>query len=164
MPHTLIVMRHAKSSWRTAGPDHQRPLTKRGIRDATAAGELLAGYRIDLVLSSSATRTQETWRAIERAGATAGQVDVTDALYGAWTDTIVGLLRSLEESVGSAMVLGHEPSVSDVVGTLAAPSALTERAADHFPTSAVAILEVPTSWADLSPGAASLVRFEIPRG
>ena len=51
---TLIVLRHAKSSWQTAEADLRRPLSERGKRDAVTAGEILADYDLDVVLASSA--------------------------------------------------------------------------------------------------------------
>ncbi len=164
MPHTLIVMRHAKSSWSTNDPDHRRPLAARGLRDAAVAGAVLSEYSIGAVLSSSSTRTRETWRAAEAAGARADEVTFTDTLYGAWADTIVDLLRELDETVGTAMVLGHEPTMSSLIELLAEPSELTDEAVRHYPTSALAVLEFEGPWAALDTGRARLVRFEIPRG
>ena len=54
MSHTLVVMRHAKSSWKTNDADLNRPLSGRGTRDAVVAGQRLAGTRFDLVLISPA--------------------------------------------------------------------------------------------------------------
>ena len=164
MAHTLIVMRHAKSSWKTSEPDHRRPLAKRGIRDATLAGELLADYALDAVLSSSSTRTRQTWQAAELGGAKAAEVTFTDALYGAWPGAVVELLNELDESVATAMVLGHEPTMSALVGSLAQPSDLADEATAGFTTCALAVLTVPGSWAGLGAGQAELIRFEVPRG
>ncbi len=164
MSHTLIVMRHAKSSWSTNDPDHERPLAARGLRDAAVAGAILADYPIGALLSSSSTRTRETWRTAELGGATADQVTFTDALYGAWEDSVVDLLRELDETVGSAMVLGHEPTMSSLIELLAEPSDLADEAVRHYPTSALAVLELDCRWADLGAGRGRLVRFEIPRG
>ncbi|MFT3833899.1 MAG: histidine phosphatase family protein [Micropruina sp.] len=164
MTHSLIVMRHAKSSWSTNDPDHRRPLAPRGLRDAAAAGRILAEYPIGVVLSSSSTRTRETWQTAELAGASADRVDFTDALYGAWAESVVDLLRELDESVGIAMVLGHEPTMSSLIEFLAEPSELSEEASRHFPTSALAVLDIDGSWADLGAGRGRVARFEIPRG
>src|ERR1035441_5301802 len=58
----LVLLRHAKSAWLDV-PDHDRPLAKRGLRDAPGAGRWLrqAGYVPDLVVCSTARRTSETW-------------------------------------------------------------------------------------------------------
>jgi len=164
MAHTLIVMRHAKSSWKTSEPDHRRPLSRRGIRDATLAGELLADYGIAALLSSSSTRTRQTWQAAELGGATAGEVTFTDALYGCWPGAVVELLNDLDEGVRTAMVLGHEPTMSSVVASLAEPSDLADEAAGSFSTCALAVLTIPRTWAGLGAGQADVIRFEIPRG
>lgn len=161
---TLILMRHAKSSWTTGEADHRRPLSGRGVRDATAAGALLAGFPIDRVLSSSSTRTRQTWARAEAGGARCSDVTFTDELYGAWTDTVIDLLRELDGSVGTALVLGHEPTMSSVIEVLAEPSELADEAVRHYPTSALAVLEFDCPWSELGGGAARLVRFEIPRG
>ena len=164
MTRTLIVMRHAKSSWGTSEPDHQRPLNKRGRQDALAAGAILADYPLDAVLSSSATRTRQTWQRAAEGGAQCADVEFTDALYGAWTDAVIELAGELEDSVSTALLLGHEPTVSSVVHRLAEPSELTDQAAAGFTTCAMAFLEFHGTWAELAPGRARLVRFEVPRG
>ncbi len=64
MTRRLIVMRHAKSSWKHAGlTDHQRPLNKRGRKDAPRVARALIerGWTPRRVLSSDAARTRETW-------------------------------------------------------------------------------------------------------
>ena len=91
MAHTLIVMRHAKSSWKTSEADHRRPLSNRGVRDATLAGEILGGYTLDAVLSSSSTRTQQTWQSAEMGGARCADVTFTDELYGAWPGALAAV-------------------------------------------------------------------------
>lgn len=163
MTRTLIVMRHAKSSWSTSEPDHRRPLNGRGQRDATAAGGILAEYPLDAVLSSSSTRTRQTWQRAVEGGALCPDVEFTDALYGAWTDSVIELVGELEDSVATALVLGHEPTVSSLVHRLAEPSELADEAAGHFPTCAMAFLEFDVSWPKLAPAKGRLVRFEIPR-
>jgi len=164
MAHTLILMRHAKSSWKTAEPDHRRPLTNRGARDAALAGQILAGYTIDTVLSSSSMRTRQTWQSAELGGARCDHVTFTDDLYGCWPQAVVDLVQQLDEGVGTALVLGHEPTMSELIGSLAEPSELADEASSHFPTCGLAVLEVPNGWAALTAGSAVLSRFEIPRG
>lgn len=116
------------------------------------------------MLSSSSTRTRQTWARAEAGGARCSDVTFTDELYGAWTDTVIDLLRELDGSVGTALVLGHEPTMSSVIEVLAEPSELADEAAGRFVTSAVAILDVPGPWSGLADGGARVVRFEVPRG
>src|ERR671921_212111 len=72
---TLVLVRHAKSSWDLDVDDHERPLSGRGRRDAVAIGQELAkrGIRPDLVLCSTAVRTRETWEEAGRGGRTGGR-------------------------------------------------------------------------------------------
>ena len=66
---TILLLRHAKSSWKEAGlTDHARPLNKRGLRDAPRMGTLIAEQKIqpDLILSSSAVRAIRTAEAVSQ--------------------------------------------------------------------------------------------------
>ena len=80
----LLVLRHAKSSWDTPGqPDHDRPLNRRGRRDAPRIGELLAAESLlpDAVLCSTACRTVETWTLLSAAAGCPVAPAFTDRLY-----------------------------------------------------------------------------------
>ncbi|MDO5513456.1 histidine phosphatase family protein, partial [Corynebacterium sp.] len=140
----LIIMRHAKSSWKEPLPDHQRPLNKRGKRDARAAGEWLRGHvgSIDRVLSSTSTRTRATWELID---APADKVTFHDGLYGGTTQDFLRLLRPLPDTVGTALLLAHWPGVEEAVRELAVrdDNPGWQGIDTKFPTSAIAVLSVP---------------------
>lgn len=161
---TLLVLRHAKSSWRTPDLDIRRPLAERGVQDARVAGEVLSGYSLDVVLCSSATRARQTWENAVAAGASCEDVRYTEAIYHAWTDELLDEVRELPEEAPTALLIGHQPTLSDLVLTLAKPSPLTDAAADRFPTSALAVLTYRGAWRTLGAGKATLQRYEIPRG
>ena len=60
---TLLILRHAKSSWNNLDlPDYDRPLNKRGKRDAPRMGDFLRHQDLvpDLVISSTAKRAKKT--------------------------------------------------------------------------------------------------------
>ena len=62
MQRRLMLMRHAKSSWKSQVPtDHERPLNERGRRDAARVGKRLAklGWLPDVVVGSDSRRTEE---------------------------------------------------------------------------------------------------------
>lgn len=161
---TLLVMRHAKSSWKTNEPDKRRPLSGRGTRDAVVAGQFIAPLTVDMVWCSSATRTQQTWQCARMGGAAAGEVRVSDELYGASGDELLEQLRETPASAATVLLIGHEPGVSELVGLLAVHSELRDAAEAHFPTSGLAVLGLAGDWDELTPGSASMVAFEIPRG
>mgnify|MGYP001038766999 FL=1 len=160
----LLVMRHSKSSWKTNEPDHRRPLSGRGTRDAVVAGQFLAVHAPDLVWVSSATRAVQTWQCAQLGGASAAHAVTSDCLYAASADTMLGVLARTPESASVVVLIAHEPGVSDLVTKLAAPSALTDEVAAHFPTSAIAVLSHDQDWSNLTPGRCTLDSVEIPRG
>lgn len=162
---TLVVMRHAKSDYPSGVADHQRPLAPRGIREAGLAGDWLRGNLppIEKVLCSSATRTRQT---LERTGISA-PVDFSDRLYGATPGTMIDEINQVVDDVSTLLVVGHEPTVSQVSLGLADPQDSDHEAAAQismkFPTSAIAVLRVPVSWSALELSRAGLIAFHIPR-
>lgn len=163
-PRTIVVVRHGKSSWKTNDPDIDRPLSPRGTRDAVVAGQQLAPLGVDIVLVSPATRAQQTWQCLEMGGLACDDLRTTDALYHAWTPEVVDILKALPAAARTVAIIGHEPTLSDVIGTLAAPSRLGDEVAVKFPTSAIAVLTTRGDWDALAPGACTLEAFEVPRG
>jgi phosphohistidine phosphatase len=163
--HTLLLFRHAKSAWPEGVADHERPLASRGVREAGLAGDWLRANfpAIDRVLCSTATRARETWA---RAAVDA-PVRYVERLYGATPDAVIDELNHVEEEVNSLLVVGHEPTISEVALSLAGAegtdTAVVERISAKFPTSAIAVLRVLCRWKDLDRGAAALVDFHVPR-
>ena len=163
-PRTIVVVRHGKSSWKTNDPDIGRPLSSRGTRDAVVAGQQLARLTFDVALVSPATRAQQTWSALQMGGVSCADVRTTDALYHAWTPEVTGVLRELSDAARTVLVVGHEPTLSDLILTLSGPSADRAAIEEKFPTSGVAVLVHDGDWSGLAPGAARLAAFEVPRG
>lgn len=161
---TLLVLRHAKSSWRTPDVDLRRPLAERGIEDARVAGGILAEYRLDVVLCSSAVRARQTWENAVLGGARCADVRYSEAIYHAWADELLMEVRELGESAPTALLIGHQPTLSDLVLGLAKPSELTGQVAERFPTCALSVLTYRGAWKTLASAKATLKRYEIPRG
>jgi len=162
---TLVLMRHAKSDYPDGVADHDRPLAPRGIREAGMAGDWLRGNvgEIDSVLCSSAIRTRQT---LERTGVEA-PVSFLDRLYGATPGSMFEEINQVADEVHTLLVIGHEPTVSQVALGLAEQGSsdrkATEAIAAKFPTSGIAVLRVPETWAGLKPGEATLTGFHVPR-
>ncbi len=158
-------MRHAKSDYPNGVSDHERPLAPRGMREAGLAGEWLRGNvpPIEHVLCSSATRTRQT---LERTGVVA-PVSYSDRLYGATPGTMLDEINQVIDDVSTLLVVGHEPTVSQVALGLAGPETSHSEAAEQismkFPTSGIAVLWVPVSWSALEISGAGLVSFHVPR-
>ena len=145
---TLLVLRHAKSSWSDSTlDDHDRPLNERGERDAPRMGNLLRQQRLtpDLIISSDAVRAQMTAEAVGEAAGYGGEIRLEPLLYGAAPDDIVVVLRAAPDpNAKSVMVVGHNPGLEALVGQLTG-----ER--QDLPTAALAQIDLPIDrWRDLN--------------
>jgi phosphohistidine phosphatase len=162
---TLVLLRHAKSAYPDGVPDHDRPLAPRGQREAGLAGDWLRGElpTFDLVLCSTATRTRET---LARTGIDA-PVRYVDRLYDSTPGIVIEEINGVGDEVSTLLVVGHEPTTSSLALGLAdsgtANTDAAERISEKFPTSAMAVLRLNGSWADLELGSAQLVDFHVPR-
>jgi phosphohistidine phosphatase len=164
---TLLLLRHAKSSWDEPGlEDHARPLAPRGRRDAAALGAHLARRRPapGLVLCSTAQRTRETLALLDLPRKT--PVRFEPKLYLASAETLLRRLRRLPARERSVLLIAHDPGLDQLAGLLVGggrPRAL-RRLARGFVTGALAELRVPEAgWRALAPGSAQLERFTRPR-
>ena len=158
----LILLRHAKSAWPDV-PDQDRPLAKRGQRDAPVIGRWLRdhGYQPDTVICSAARRTRQTWELVARELGGSPSVTFEPRAYAANAMTLLYLVRELPAASKAAMLIGHNPGVADLATSLALPPDHDD-APIRFPTAAVAILDVPGDWASLSPGQARLLDYTTP--
>lgn len=166
---TLVVVRHAKAE--PSGPtDFERALAERGHGDAAAAGAWLRdeGVRPDHALVSAALRTRETWTALAGGAGWDLEPELDRALYAADTEAALDLVRQVDDAVSTLVVLGHNPTMHSLAYTLddgeGDAAAGTELTVGAFPTSAVAVLRVERSWADLGPGTASVTAYHVGRG
>jgi phosphohistidine phosphatase len=118
MQRHIIVMRHAKSSWKSeAQDDHDRPLNKRGRRDAPQVAARIAelGWTPERVLSSTAVRTRETWALMQDAFDPAPEVSFSRSLYLAGAEAVQEEVQALPDSVASVLLLGHNFGWEQVV-------------------------------------------------
>ncbi|MEV5752586.1 histidine phosphatase family protein [Actinoallomurus sp. NPDC052308] len=152
---TLIVLRHAKAESPLGTADIDRPLAKRGRRDARAAGdELRATGRVpDRVICSPALRTRQTLQELRLDA----PVDIEDGVYDNDPEAILDLLRGRPDAPGTLLLVGHNPSMHRLV------SDLSGGAGEGFPTTATAVIEFDGDWSDLWPGIGRLASLWTPR-
>ncbi|WP_310597209.1 SixA phosphatase family protein [Aeromonas aquatica] len=135
MKRTLLLVRHAKSSWdERALSDRDRPLAARGKRDAPLMGERLArdGVKPDLILSSPACRALSTARLIAAAlDYQAGNILVNDRLYACDATTLLEVIAGLGNEPKCVMIVGHNPEFTELAHQLS-------RGITRMPTCAVA--------------------------
>jgi phosphohistidine phosphatase len=164
---TLVLLRHAKADRPSGVADLDRPLSTRGHADAAAVGGWLArhGHRPDLVICSPAKRTRQTWHSVavalnERAKQTTA-VRYEDLVYDGAAADLLALARSADESVGTLLMVGHNPSISTVSAVLD-PAAGGD--SDGLRTSGLAVHRLTCSWSDLKAGGAPLAGTHTARG
>jgi phosphohistidine phosphatase len=164
--HTLLVLRHAKSDWDTnARTDFERPLSKRGRRDAPKVGLWLRqnGPVPGLVLSSPAERARHTALAVcHELGIDPEQIRWDRRIYEAGTAELLAALAEAPESVGILLLVGHNPGLEALVGLLCGD---TPESPDGklLPTAALAQLDCAAPWNQLGVGVAKLVRLRRPK-
>jgi phosphohistidine phosphatase len=139
--HTLILLRHAKSDWSGHEGDHDRPLAKRGRHQAPDAGRWLAANidAIDLAVVSTAKRARTTWDLVSAELEQPPQTRHDDAAYAASVGELLNIVRHLDEALGTVVLVGHNPGIEDLAGTLTGDRV-------PMPTSALAVIELTTTW------------------
>jgi phosphohistidine phosphatase len=173
----LWLLRHGKAAsdapW--GGSDRERPLTGRGRRDATTLGNRLAEEdpvlglegipKPDLAICSAAVRTRQTADLIIKAMGSRLPLDSYQSLYEADTDIVLQYVREIDEGVKSALVVGHNPTMYQLVRELLAnrdgdrPGRDRATLETHgFPTCALAVLTLDVAaWEDVAPECGRLV-------
>ena len=162
----LVLLRHAKSDWPDV-PDRDRPLAKRGRRDAPRIGRWLRerGYEPDVVVCSNARRTKQTWELLAPRLGGSPSVRFEPRAYAASAQTLLYLARELPSRYRTALLIAHNPGTADLANSLAEPPAVNGEfspAGLRFPTAAVAVFDFDGTWPHLSPGQARLVDYIIP--
>lgn len=163
---TVLLLRHAKSSWADPGmADADRPLAPRGRRAAAKIAEHLRGHEPPAqVLCSSARRTRETLDLIAPALGDGCERLIEDGLYGASASELLERLRRVPDSVASVLVIAHNPAIHDLAATLAGRGVALTQLREGFPTAALAVLRCDADgWRDVGPGDAEVVDFVVPR-
>jgi phosphohistidine phosphatase len=166
---TLLLLRHAKSSWsEPALADHDRPLADRGRRAAELISRYMedSGIRPALVLCSPARRAQDTLAIVRTRLGSDVEVRFENGIYSADAEEVLGRLQSVPASIASVMVVGHNPALHDLAVALAGDGdhdALSQLRV-KFPTGALASLDLgDAEWAALGPGGAFLSALVLPR-
>ena len=147
MDKELFLMRHAKSSWDSdVSDDSSRPLSKRGINAAKRIGNGLnqLGWIPDLLLVSPSQRTQQT---LEQINLDTKAV-ILDQLYEASLDDLFTLISDTPESVTKLMLLGHNPSLEQLLLYLA-PNAERQKNGKLFTTANVARIGINGRWSTI---------------
>ena len=165
----LLLLRHAKSSWKHPDlADFDRPLNKRGRKAAARMGVFLAaeGLQPDRVLCSAARRAQDTW---QLAGGVLGSEVPTKtyrSLYLAGPARLLEVVRRQPAELDRLLLVGHNPGMASLICRLAGPTSDAQalaRVTEKYPTAALAELQFAgENWSELALGSARLRRCVIP--
>jgi phosphohistidine phosphatase len=162
---TLHLLRHAKSSWDDpAMEDFDRPLNKRGVREAEWAATELARHaaRPALVLCSPALRTRETLASLTGwLGDT--PIKLEPRIYEASVEVLLSLVR--QQGANPLLMIGHNPGFEGLARLLAGDGDkdAVRRLARKYPPAGLATLVFDArAWTELKPAMGRLLRFETP--
>jgi phosphohistidine phosphatase len=159
---TLTLVRHAKSSWKdTSLADRDRPLNKRGERDAPEMGRRIAaaGIRPSLIVSSPAVRAWTTARIIADAiGYPREFLQRDKSLYLASVNTLLDVIVAQDNGFNSLMLVGHNPGFTDFANYLV--PGLT----NNIPTAGVVSVQLDTDdWSLYDKPGVELVLYDFPK-
>ncbi len=160
MTRTLILMRHAKSSWDDASlGDHDRPLNKRGQRSARALGLWLRDkpWQPDQALVSTSTRTRETFAGL----GLPLDAEFSRSLYHA---SPTDLQLMLEMAHGqTVLMIAHNPGICFFAREMVRTPPNHSRFSD-YPTGATTVMRFDIDdWDDIEPGTGEVLDFVVPR-
>jgi len=144
---SLLILRHAKSSWKFANlTDHERPLNKRGRQDAPRMGRLIRreGLLPDMILTSTAVRAITTATLVAAACGYGREPRSVPSFYLADSRDYLETLLRLDDDCQRVLIVGHNPGIEQLVQ-------ITGGADETMPTAALAHVRLPIErWVELS--------------
>jgi phosphohistidine phosphatase len=164
----LLIMRHAKSDWGTpAEPDFDRPLAKRGQRDAPRMGEWLRAQGLvpDLVLASPARRARETASKVCKVLDIAKQaIQWEPRIYDATRADLIEVLADCPADRRLVLLVGHNPGLEELLEYLVRGSGTLPGGDKTLPTAAVASVRLKAVWRKLTAGSGRVEHWMCPKG
>lgn len=142
---TILLMRHAKSSWDgKEADDRDRPISKRGKKNAEDIGKLLKEEKLkpDLILASAAVRAHQTADVVIDELKYHGDICYVNKLYMGEVEAYAQELQGLSDEVQMVLIIGHNPSLSTLLQMVTGK-------VENLPTAALAYLTMAIdSWKD----------------
>jgi phosphohistidine phosphatase len=158
----LYIIRHAKSSWdSSAKSDFDRPLNKRGQRDAPLMGKVLKNRAIkpDLIISSSAKRAKKTAMIIsEKIGYKESEILFDGDLYLASASEILEIVQDVSSDIETLFVIAHNPGMTDFINHFC------KERITNLPTTGIFSMEFDIlDWKALKSNSAQNCLFDYPK-
>jgi phosphohistidine phosphatase len=159
MSYELMLLRHGKSDWSIFGADYDRPLAKRGKRDARQVGLWLSrrGLEPDLIVTSPAKRARSTARrAAVNMGMEKGSIIRDGRIYAADVSDLLQIIRECPASAGRVMLVGHNPGFEELVEYLADTGVKIPQDGKLMPTATLALMTLAGGWDSAGAGSVRL--------
>ena len=157
----LYLARHAKSSWKHPElSDIERPLNKRGKRDAPYIGNLLKekGVKPDILISSPAVRARKTAVVIaELIDYSKSKILIDENIYELSSTELIKIIQSFDDKYNSVMMFGHNP------GFTMLNNYLTDSFIDNIPTCGVVGIRFNSSWKNIDDDSGKAFFFIYPK-
>ena len=115
---SIIIFRHGKSDWDAIyDRDHDRPLSKRGLKASKKMGQYLNKiHQIpEIVISSSAIRAKNTAKLALEHGNWSSKLVIETKIYGGTSEALLRIVYSIEDKYQSICIVGHEPTCSSFI-------------------------------------------------
>jgi phosphohistidine phosphatase len=145
----LLVLRHAKSSWKNPElPDHDRPLSNRGKKDAPRMGKLLVkeGLVPGIIISSPAMRARTTAEKVAKSSNYQGEIVIESSLYGSGHEAYLDVLKHQPDKYQTVLMVGHNPDIELLIQSLTGNEI-------RMPTCGLASVNLPVDkWVNLANG------------
>jgi phosphohistidine phosphatase len=156
----LYLLRHAKSSWNDSSlSDFERPLKVRGEEAADQMGLILAAKKaaVSALIVSPAVRTRQTIEIVLRQARLGVEPHFDQRIYDASLSTLVQVVAEIEDEKKSAMLVGHNPGMEEMLAFLTHETR-------HMPTAALARISLDcASWKQVGRGTGKLDWLVTPR-
>lgn len=156
----ILLLRHAKSSWKNKGlNDIDRPLNKRGLKDAPLMAERFASMNIlpDLIISSSSKRTSITVEYFRKVLTHKYEFIITEQLYLANSDELLEILSNVDEKFKVVMLVCHNPGITDLANILG------NKFIENVPTCGLVGLSYNGLWSEIVHKSVDLMFFDYPK-
>ncbi len=158
---TLLIMRHAKSSWSEPDlADFERPLNERGLKTARFMGKLIAkqGFQPSVILCSPAVRASQTAILVKDGGGLNGEIRFDHRIYEASPHTLRQVVSEIDNLIETAMIVGHNPGIEGFIRYLTGNL-------EPMPTAGVAVIELNIDkWNAIDDGFGEIQKVFRPKG
>lgn len=166
---TLLLLRHAKSSWAERGiTDFDRPLNERGLAAAPLIGRYLtaSGLTPQVAVSSPALRARTTANLVLAECPGAPALELHDGLYDGGPEAMFNIAAQIQTATSPILMVGHNPTIHALALALA-PDGNAEafrKLAIKYPTGGLAVIDFDMAeWRGIEAGAGRLRDFISPR-